>query len=145
MSEQADTRKWSWWAVEVDGPEDNPETYYLNEPTREGVILAAQREFPGSWVAIVEATQDGPFKTRPFAEQSDCDRVDTVMDWFLDDNGARWGEDSGPPMLALDCLAVMLNNAFEAFITANHCHVLEAAWSFTATRNAESLFMGPGN
>lgn len=138
----SDERKWSWWAVELDSPDDVPESYQLNEPTREAVLQAALRANPGCWVSIVEGTQDGPFEMRPFSEEDDCPRVGTAFDWFLDDNGARWGEDGPDFMLVQKDLAKLLNDAFESYLRANQAELNEAAWSFTETRNAEVLFMG---
>lgn len=138
-----DERKWSWWAIDLEDPEEEPEAYQLNEPTREGVIEAAQREWPGSWIAIVEATRDGPFAMRPFDQVGDCPLLEPVVEKFLDDNGARWGEDSEPPCLDLQALATVLNDAVEAFMTREHAALTEAAWAFTAAGGAEVLLLGP--
>ncbi len=132
-----DNRTWMWWAAEVDSPEEEPERYSVEAPTREAVIAAARSEFgPGAQFIIVEATQDGPFDSRPFDENGDCPLVEAIMEKFLDDNGQRWGEDSDPPMLDP---ARVLNDAFELYCRDNHAALMEAAWSFTASRNKEWL------
>lgn len=131
---------WSWWAAEVDSPEDDPEIYGINEPTRDGAIAAARRDFgPHAHIVLVEATQDGPFNARPFDEDGECCRLDFVIERFSDMNGERWGEGDGPTSLPMDELAKAMNDAFERVICENHDAVMEGAWSFTGTRNKEWL------
>ncbi|MFD2578764.1 hypothetical protein ACFSTD_09610 [Novosphingobium colocasiae] len=135
-----DTRKWSWWAVDIAGPDEKPEVYALNEPTREAVIATAGREYPaGTWIAIVEATTEGPFHTRPFREDGDCALLERVIDRFCDDNSARWGEDGPEIWLPNEEIAKALNDTFERLIAANTGLIEAAVWSFTATRNADVL------
>lgn len=137
-----DLRKWSWWATEIADPEDRAETYGINEPTRDAAIAAAMREFgPGAWIAIVEVTQDGPFDARPFAEDGDCRLTERVIEQFMDDNGTRWSQDGDYPELPTQEIAKALNDAFEIQIAANQAALAEAAWSFTETRNAETLLL----
>lgn len=138
MSE-IDTQNWSWWATGIDGPNDTPETYTINESTREAVIAVARRDYPGYWIAVVEATQDGPFDARPFDEDGGCRAIDIALERFQDDNCERWGEDGGEFALSTSALAKRLNDTFEQFIADNHHAVMEGAWSFTGTRNSETL------
>lgn len=138
-----DERGWSWWAVDVESPESaEPDIFHLNEPTREGIIAVAAREWPDCWVAIVEATQDGPFTARPFDEEGDCRLLESVWDKFTDENGARLGEDSdGFPWGLIDAeMARRLNDTFEAVCRENHEALMEGAWAFTSTRNFEIVY-----
>lgn len=135
---------WSWWAAEVHDLDEKPETYMINEPTRDAVVAAARREFGRkTFIAIVEATQAGGFDARPFGEDGDGRLIEDTLDQFRDDNGDRWGEGDGPVALPTEDLAKRLNDAFEAFIAENLDAVMEGAWTFTETRNAEVLSPEP--
>jgi hypothetical protein len=124
-----DKRQFSWWAA--DGVQ--PESYTLNEPTREAIIAAAEREWPGETFTIVYATQDGPFQTRPFDELL----TERVLEQFAEDNSERFGEDGMDSDLSLDALAAHLNTAFAEFI-AEHVDKIPT-WSFTEERDKEVI------
>lgn len=123
-----DVRHWSWWAGE--GAE--PETYTVNEPTRDAVIAAAGREFGADSVfTIVEATQDGPFVT----DVVDEDIAERVIDAFVDANGHRFGEQGWEGYLDQDALAAELNRAVARFVDARGDDII--VWSFTGQRHRE--------
>ncbi|MBM3928411.1 MAG: hypothetical protein FJ335_08145, partial [Sphingomonadales bacterium] len=87
MTGATDTRRWSWWA----GAGTCPETYTLNERTREAIIAAGRADFDGEAFTIVCATQDGPFEAAPF----DSERlIDDLIDRFAEDNADRSGRRS---------------------------------------------------
>jgi hypothetical protein len=131
---------WSWWAVEVDGPDEKPDCYKVNEPSRDAAIAAATREYgDGSWIAIVEATKEGSFLARPFEEGGDCRLMDRLLEAFQDDNSERWGEDGPEFGFSTDSLAKALNDAFERFISENMNAVMEGVWAFTGQRNHEVI------
>ncbi len=135
-----DTRKWSWWATSIETAEDQPESYDINETTREAALAKARQEHgAGAIIRLIEATQDGPFKNRPFDEHGDCPLLEAIFDKWLGVNSERWGEDGdGPPLGDVaDDIARRLNDAFEAAIAAHHDTLMEGVWAFTETRNAE--------
>ncbi len=134
---------WSWWAQEVEHPEDGPpEWYTVNESTREAVIASARREFGSNChIALVEASQDGPFDGRLF-EQDDPDNDDllqSIVDRFLDVNSHRTGEGSDGLTVDTESFAKCLNGAIGEWAKVHEGELAEFANAFTETRNFEMI------
>lgn len=126
----ADERRWSWWA----GAGASPETYTVNEATRDAVIAAGRDEFEGELFTIVCATQDGAFACTPFDDEA---LVEQVIERFADDNAERFGEDGFDGDIDQQALAAALNAAFAAFMD-QHAHAVRV-WSFTGQRDREEV------
>lgn len=122
--------RWSWWV----GSGENPETYDLNERTRDAAIAAGCREYQGDVFTIVYATQDGPFNTTPF---DDASLIDQLIERFAEDNGDRFGEDGFEGDFDNEALAEAMNAAFDAFIIEHGSGI--RTWSFTGQIDREII------
>ena len=130
--------RYSWWAAEG----TDPDTYHINEATREAVIEAARREYgPDATFTIIEATQDGDLRSNVF-EADDDDLFDHVWERFSESNSERWSEDGMEGPGANDELCKRLNAAFAGWIAENAADF--PTWGFTDSRNKEVISPAPG-
>jgi hypothetical protein len=142
MTAEGDGRQWSWWAGEMVklamGPQAGhwaePETYTVNEMSRETVIAQARGEFGAeARIMIVHATQDGPFETDLF--DGDSPLIEQILERFAEVNDHRFGEDGYQGDLDGDELAAALNVAFGTFVAEREAGIV--TWSFTALREKQ--------
>lgn len=126
----ADDRQWTWWADEG----EEVETFRFTAATREEVIAAVQAECGSDVIiSVVEATQDGPFLTDLF----DDDSIDDVIERFADVNSDRFGEDGFDGSVDHASLAAALNAACATYFAAHGRDIV--VWAFTAQRNKEVI------
>lgn len=126
----ADDRQWTWWADEG----EEVETFRFTGTTRDDVIATVRAECgPDVIISVVEATQDGPFLTDLF----DDDSIDDVIERFADANSDRFGEDGFDGSIDHAGLAAALNAACAAYFAAHGGDII--VWSFTAQRNKEVI------
>lgn len=125
-----DDRQWTWWGDEG----EDVETFRFTGSTRDEVIAAVRADCGQDVViSLVESTQDGPFLTELF----DDDSIDGVIERFADANSDRFGEDGFDGYIDHASFAATLNAACAAYFAAHGGDII--VWAFTGQRNKEVI------